>query len=84
MVNFPNSPVRQRIGLDDHRYLHFTDQLRDKGYRNLGCRNGIPDGSEEDQIIKQAGDFVEIYDANCYHLYVSESARCFYTTESGD
>lgn len=88
MVQLPNTPVRQRIGLDDNRYGFFTEQLREKGFRSLGYRNGHKDGDENDLLVKKAisaGDFREIYNTGTgFHIYVSEHAKFFTCEDSGD
>jgi len=85
VIQLPNTPVRQRIGLDDNRYGFFTDQLREKGFRSLGYRNGHKDGDADDLLIKSTPDFCEIYNTGSgFHIHVSESAKLFYLVDSGD
>lgn len=82
MVKLPNTPLRQRIGLDDHRMGFFAEQLRDKGFRNLGWSNGIAEYSPEWGIINSY-EFLEIYSTGAgYSIWVSESARVFYERDS--
>lgn len=85
MIHFPNTPVRQRIGLDDNRYVFFEQQLREEGFRSLGVRNLLPEGSDNERLIQFTPDFVEIYNTQRgFHIYVSESSLLFYSTESSD
>jgi hypothetical protein len=84
MIKLPNSDLRRRIGLDDHRYGFFADQLRHKGHRSLGYLNGITEGSADDLFIKQHS-WLEIYNTGAgYSIWVSEEAKCFYEVDSGD
>ncbi len=88
MAQLPNTALRQRIGLDDNHYGKFSDQLREKGFRSLGYRNGHKSGDADDLLVQKAitdGDFKEIYNTGRgFHIYVSEHSRWFCMEDSGD
>lgn len=82
MIHLPNNEIRRRIGLDDNRYGQFTEQLKAKGWRDLGFFNGIAKDSANDLTVR-CHEFLEIYSTGAgYSIWVSEGANAFYEKDS--
>ena len=87
MITFHNQPVREAIGLDEMIFSTFEEQLRAKGFTSKGCINLLSPEQQAEGFsgISSFSDVVEIYSTRKgYHLYVSPSAKFFYTTDSSD